>query len=223
MTADLTPFGFTPTESLVYTTLLRLGPTTGYAVARGARLARANAYAALEGLVTRGAATRTPPPARPARYRPTDPQALIAQLAMDQGAALDRLGRDLRGLTRPGDPVTREVSGSRAVANLVQQLVARAERRVEGIMASELWRPTLPAWRRAAERAQIQLLIRGDLPPDPPSWITPAAEDAPDATILVIDESQLVITAGQAEAIAGLWTSHPLVVLLARRALQTVS
>src|SRR6266511_1377004 len=37
MTADLTPFGFTPTESLVYTTLLRLGPTTGYAVARAAR------------------------------------------------------------------------------------------------------------------------------------------------------------------------------------------
>jgi len=223
MTVDLTPFGFTPTESLVYTTLLRLGPTTGYAVARGARLARANTYAALEGLVTRGAATRTPPPARPARYRPTDPQALIAQLALVQGAALDRLGRDLRGLTRPGDPVTREVSGSRAVANLVQQLVARAERRVEGIMASELWRPTLPAWRRAAERAQIQLLIRGDLPPDPPSWITAAAEDAPDATILVIDESQLVITAGEAEAIAGLWTSHPLVVLLARRALQTLS
>jgi len=223
MTVDLRPFGFTPTESLVYTTLLRLGPATGYAVARGARLARANAYAALEGLVTRGAATRTPPPARPARYRPTDPQALIAQLALVQGAALDRLGRDLRGLTRPGDPVTREVSGSRAVANLVQQLVARAERRVEGIMAGELWRPTLPAWRRAAERAQIQLLIRGDLPPDPPSWITPAAEDAPDATILVIDESQLVITAGEAEAIAGLWTSHPLVVLLARRALQTVS
>ncbi len=223
MPVDLTPFGFTPTESLVYTTLLRLGPATGYAVARGARLARANAYAALEGLVTRGAATRTPPPARPARYRPTDPQALIAQLAMVQGEALDRLGRDLRGLTRPGDPVTREVSGSRAVANLVQQLVARAERRVEGIMAGELWRPTLPAWRRAAERAQIQLLIRGDLPPDPPSWITPAAEDAPDATILVIDESQLVITAGEAEAIAGLWTSHPLVVQLARRALQTVS
>ena len=223
MTVDLRPFGFTPTESLVYTTLLRLGPATGYAVARGARLARANAYAALEGLVTRGAATRTPPPARPARYRPTDPQALIAQLALVQGAALDRLGRDLRGLTRPGDPVTREVSGSRAVANLVQQLVARAERRVEGIMASDLWRPTLPAWRRAAERAQIQLLIRGDLPPDPPSWITPAAADAPDATILVIDESQLVITAGEAEAIAGLWTSHPLVVLLARRALQTIS
>jgi sugar-specific transcriptional regulator TrmB len=222
MTLDLTPFGFTPTESLVYATLLRLGPATGYAVARAARLARANAYAALEGLVTRGAATRTPPPARPARFRPTDPQALIAQLALAQGEALDRLGRDLRGLSRPSDPVTREVSGGRAVANLAQQLLARAERRVEGIMAIELWRPTLPAWRRAGERAQIKLLIRGGLPPDPPSWIAAAAEDAPDATILVIDEAQLVIMSGEGEAIAGLWTSHPLIVMLARRALQTI-
>jgi hypothetical protein len=136
---------------------------------------------------------------------------------------LDQLGRDLRGLARPGEPVTREVSGSRAVANLVQQLVARAERRVEGIMALELWRPTLPAWRRAGERAQIKLLIRGGLPPDPPSWISAAAEDAPDATILVMDESQLVITSGEGEGIGGLWTSHPLVMLLARRTLQTIS
>ena len=48
---DLTPFGFTPTESLVYEVLLTGGPGTGYAVARGAGLARANAYSALEALV----------------------------------------------------------------------------------------------------------------------------------------------------------------------------
>ena len=166
MPIDLTPFGFTPTESLVYATLLRLGPSTGYAVARGARLARANAYGALEGLVSRGATTRTPPPQRPARYRPTDPQALIAQLATLQGEALDRLGRALRDFSRPGEPVTREVAGSRAVANLVMQLVARAERSVTGIMALELWRPTLPAWRRAAERARMSVRVRGGMPPD---------------------------------------------------------
>lgn len=221
MSVDLTPFGFTPTESLVYATLLRLGPSTGYAVARGTRLARANAYSALEGLVTRGAATRTPPTIRPARYRPIDPQALMAHLAALQGEALDRLGRELRGLARPGDPVTKEVAGSRAVANLVMQLVARAERRVEGIVASELWRPTLPAWRRAAERAQLDVRVRGDLPPDAPAWLTSASGDAPPpaATVLVVDESQLVITSGDGEAIGGLWTSHPLIVMLARRAL----
>jgi len=216
---DLTPFGFTPTESLVYATLLRLGPSTGYAVARGARLARANAYGALEGLVSRGAATRTPPPQRPARYRPTDPQALVAQLATLQGEALDRLSRELRDMSRPGDPVTREVSGSRAVANLVMQLVARAERSVKGIMALELWRPTLPAWRRAGERAEISVRVRGGMPTDAPPWLEPATDDAPAATILLIDAAQLVMTTGEGDAIAGLWTSHPLIVLLAQRAL----
>lgn len=222
MALDLTPFGFTPTESLVYATLLRLGPSTGYAVARGARLARANAYGALEGLVSRGAATRTPPPNRPARYRPIDPQALVALLATRQGEALDRLGREVRDLSRPGDPVTREVAGSRAVANLITQLVARAERSVEGMMALELWRPTLPAWRRAAERASLTVRARGGMPPDAPSWLQPAPEDAPAATVLLIDDTQLVMTTGEGEAIAGLWTSHPLIVLLVRRALQSV-
>jgi sugar-specific transcriptional regulator TrmB len=223
MALDLTPFGFTPTESLVYATLLRLGPSTGYAVARGARLARANAYSALEGLVSRAAATRTPPAVRPVRYRPIDPQALIAQLATVQGEALDRLGRELRGLARPGDPVTREVGGSRAVANLVMQLVARAERSVEGVVESDLWRPTLPAWRRAAERARMSVRMRGDLPQDAPPWLTAAAADDATATILVTDESQLVVTAGAGEVTSGLWSSHPLLVMLARRALRTLA
>jgi len=219
---DLTPFGFTPTESLAYATLLRLGPSTGYAVARGARVARANAYSALEGLVARGAATRTPPPNRPARYRPTDPQSLLAHLATLQGEALDRLGRQLRDISRPGEPVVREVAGNRAVANLLMQLVARAERSVEGVMALELWRPTLPAWRRAADRAQLKVRMRGGMPEDAPSWLQPAG-DTPDATVLLIDEAHLVITSGDGDAVTGLWTSHPLILLLARRALQTPS
>ena len=37
---DLTPFGFTPTESRVYQVLLGDGPGTGYAIARSAGLAR---------------------------------------------------------------------------------------------------------------------------------------------------------------------------------------
>jgi len=220
---DLTPFGFTPTESLVYSVLLRLGPSTGYAVAHAGRLARANAYSALEGLVTRGAASRTPSPARPMRYRPTDPQALLAQLATLQGEALDRLGRELRGLSLPVEPVTKEIAGNRAVANLILQLVARAERTVDGVMAAELWRPTLPAWRRAGERAQLDVALAGDLPADAPSWLKQAPEDALKVTMLIMDESQLVLTSGEGDAIAGLWSSHPLVVMIGRRALQTIS
>src|SRR3989454_5375596 len=154
---NLTPFGFTATESLAYAALLRLGPSTGYAVAHATRVARANTYGALEGLVSRTAALRLP--GRPARYRATDPAALIAQLAAEQGEALDRLSRSLRDADRSG-PEIRPVTGERAVANLIMQVVARAGRRAEGVLSAELLRPTLPAWRRAKERAVVELRDR---------------------------------------------------------------
>jgi sugar-specific transcriptional regulator TrmB len=222
---DLTPFGFTPTESLVYATLLRLGPSTGYAVARAARVARANAYGALEGLVTRGAARRAV--GRPTRYQPTDPQALLAALATLQGEALDRLARALRDASHPLEPVTKEVAGARAVANLILQLVARAER-VEGVLAADLWRPTLPAWRHAAKRgaagATVELRVAGELPADAEGLVSEAISAPADAsTILVVDEAQVVVTAGTGDQVAGLWSSHPLLAALARRALRTIT
>src|SRR5438552_17802937 len=134
-TVDLTPSGFTATESVVYSALLRLGPATGYAVGRTTRLARANAYAALEGLVTRGAAQRAA--GRPAHYRPADPRALLARLAAEQGEALDRLSHALEDASHPAEPETRIVAGARAVANGVPPIVARATARVQGILAAE--------------------------------------------------------------------------------------
>src|SRR5256885_16946816 len=106
---DLTPFGFTATESQAYAALLRLGPSTGYAIAHATRVARANTYGALEGLVRRTAALRLA--RRPARYRATDPTALIAQPAAQQGAALDRLTRALRDGTGPSSPEPRSAPG----------------------------------------------------------------------------------------------------------------
>src|SRR5207244_4348151 len=82
-------------------------------------------YGALEGLVSRTAALRLP--GRPARYRATDPAALIAQLAAEQGEALDRLSRSLRDADRAG-PESRTVTGERAAANLLMQVLARAGR-----------------------------------------------------------------------------------------------
>jgi sugar-specific transcriptional regulator TrmB len=73
MALDLTSFGFTPTESLVYEVLLKHGSGTGYAIARAAGLARANAYSALEGLVSKGAARVEG--GRPRRYSSESPPA----------------------------------------------------------------------------------------------------------------------------------------------------
>jgi sugar-specific transcriptional regulator TrmB len=212
---DLTPFGYTPTESRVYATLLRLGPSTGYAVAHAARIARANGYGALDGLVARGAAARLP--GRPARYRASDPQTLIAQLAVGQGEALERLSRALSDVSQPPEPETRTVEGARAVANLILQLVARTERRVQGVIAADLLRSTLPAWRRAAARAEVALQVAGDVPTEAAAFATGSvAADMP--TVLLIDEVHTVSVPAGGDA-AGIWSSHPAVASLARAAL----
>jgi sugar-specific transcriptional regulator TrmB len=214
--ADLTPFGFTATESLVYGALLRLGPSTGYGVAHATRVARANTYHALEGLVGRGAALRLA--GRPTRYRAADPGALLAQLAAEQGDALDRLSRALREASEPLEPDTRSVAGARALANLILQLVARAERSVEGVLAAELVRPTLPAWRRARERATLALRVAGEVPAEAQAL---GAESAPreTPTLLLIDGAQVVLATGIGEGAMGIWSSHPALVAAVRLAL----
>jgi len=214
MTIDLSPFGFTGTESAVYAALLRLGTATGYGIAQASRLARANVYTALEGLAVRGAVVALP--GRPARYRAADPAALIALIAAQQAAQLDRLERALGDSVGEPGVAVHEVVGERPVANVILRLVARAERRVEGTITPELWRLTLPAWRRAAERAALAVLATGP--------VSGAAEllagRAPgDATTLVVDEHIAIATAGAAAETVALWSEHPAFLALARRAL----
>jgi len=217
---DLTPFGFTATESQAYGALLRLGPSTGYAVAHAARIARANTYGALEGLAGRAAAIRLP--GRPARYRAVDPRALIAQLAAEQGQALDRLSQALRDASEPVEPESRTAAGARAAANLILQLVARAERRVEGVLAAELLRPSLPAWRRARERATLELRVAGDVPVEAGTLVaTGVPVDTP--TMLLIDDAQAVVADGMGEGVAAIWSSHPAILAVVRVALRSLA
>src|SRR5918994_4198952 len=99
---DLTHFGFTPTEGLVYQVLLTNGPGTGYALAREAGLARANAYSALEGLVSKGAARVEA--GRPRRYRSESPAGLIARISNNHGVALERLSGELENISTTTSP-----------------------------------------------------------------------------------------------------------------------
>lgn len=200
----------------MFRALLELGPSTGYVVARATGFARANAYSALEGLLRRGAAQRGA--GRPARYRATDPQTLLVQLSSEQGERLERLERAIANLHRPVEPVTHAVDGPRAIGNVIQQLVARATRGVDGIVAAELWSPTLPAWRHAARRAKLTVRISGDAPD--PEGLAAGQVAAGGPTMLVIDEQYTVVASGGGPAMAGLWSGHPLLVLLAQTNLE---
>lgn len=200
----------------MYGVLLELGPSTGYAVARTAGYARANTYAALEGLVRRSAAHRAA--GRPARYRAADPSSLVLLLAAEQGERLERLNRALADLGGPADPVTRTLQGARAVANVVQQLVARASRRVDGVIAAELWRPTLPAWRRAATRAELHVRIAGEA--EETEGLATSGAPVGHPTVLLVDGIYTLVAAPDGSGVlAGLWSGDPLMAILARATL----
>jgi len=143
---------------------------------------------------------------------------VLAQVAARQGEALDRLGRALEAVARPAEPETHVIEGARAVANVVQQFVARAAREVRGVLAADLWRPTLPAWRRAASRATLELHLAGDAA-DTAGLVT---ETVPPETptLLLVDDTYVITASGAGDQIQALWSSHPQIVELARRALR---
>src|SRR6476619_617952 len=143
---NLTHFGFTPTESHVYEVLLTSGPGTGYAIARAAGLARANAYSALEGMVAKGAARVEG--TRPKRYRPEAPAGLVARISNSHGLALERLSTELEAISVPNTPTVVEIESGRAVLQLITHDVARAARSVLLLVPPDAYPLLAPALRR---------------------------------------------------------------------------
>jgi hypothetical protein len=114
--------------------------------------------------------------------------------------------------------MTREVSGVRALSNVLTQLVARAERTIQGVIAAALWKPTVPAWRRAAGRANIDVRSAGEVADEEGILRGRVATDTP--TLLVIDDLRAVIANSDATSATGLWTAHPLIVRIASLAIE---
>ena len=217
---DLTPFGYTPTESRVYEVLLTGGPGTGYAIARTAGLARANAYSALEGLVAKGAARSDG--GRPRRYRPEDTTALIARIANQHGQALDKLSADLEGLAAPSAPTVVEIDSPRAALQLISHDVARAAASVSLLAPPEAYPLLAPALRRtAAAGVALNLLSTAPVELDFTAVGPVATDDAWPGTplICVVDERSAVVAYRQGSEVHGHWSTAPALVAAARLAL----
>jgi hypothetical protein len=218
---DLTPFGFTPTESLVYQVLLTGGPGTGYAIARSAGLARANAYSALEGLVSKGAARLDA--GRPRRYRPEPPPALLARISNSHGEAVERLTRELEAVSIPGTPTLVEVDSGRSVLQLLAHDIARATTSVALLAPPDAYPLITPALRRPfAGGARLELFSTGPVElgfvpvmvaaPDPDAW--PGMP-----VILVVDDRAALVAAREGGDARGHWSTAPAFVAAARLAL----
>jgi HTH-type transcriptional regulator, sugar sensing transcriptional regulator len=218
---DLTHFGFTPTESLVYEVLLTSGPGTGYGIARAAGLARANAYSALEGLVAKGAARVEG--GRPRQYRPEAPAGLIARIAHNHGIALDRLSTDLETIAVPSTPTVVEIESGRAVLQLITHDVARASRSV-GLLAPPDAFPLLaPALRRPVS-AGLPVSLWSTSPVElgfAPVELVSGDHGWPGMPVIaVVDDRSAILGFRQGNEVRGHWSTAPAFVAAARLALE---
>lgn len=213
-TLDLTPFGFTPTESLVYEVLLREGPGTGYGIARAAGLARANAYAALEGLVAKGGA-RIRPDERPRRFRPEPPEALVARILDHQARDLDHLRQSLDGVVVPSGDTLVEIHSGRGAIQLLAHDIARAKESVALFLPAEAWPLLGPALRKAggsgvtlrlcAMRPVTLDVAQVTIATPPPAW-------PGEPVLAVIDQRVALLAARHGELVSGHWGTAPTLV-----------
>jgi sugar-specific transcriptional regulator TrmB len=220
---DLTTFGFTPTESLVYEVLLRGGPGTGYAIARTAQLARANAYGALEGLVKKGAARVEE--GRPKRYRPEPPPALLARILERQGQALDVVSRTLEEIAVPATPTLVELSSARAALQIASRETARATQLVLLHAAPDAYPPLVPSLRKAAGSG-VTLSLSATAPVDLPFArvaVTPEGTAWPGQPfLLVVDGRSALLAARDGESVGGHWGTAPTLVAATTLAIETL-
>jgi sugar-specific transcriptional regulator TrmB len=219
---DLTRFGFTPTEGLVYEVLLTGGPGTGYAIARAAGLARANAYSALEGLVSKGAARVDA--GRPRRYRPEAPAGLIARISNEHGQALERLSRELDAVSVPETETLVEILSPRALLQLLTHDVARAAVSVNLLAPPDAYPLLAPALRRPyAAGLPLRLASTGPVELGFAPVEVVGAEDRQwpgMPVILVVDDRSAIIAARNGGEVRGHWSTAASFVAAARLALE---
>jgi sugar-specific transcriptional regulator TrmB len=207
---DLTGFGFTPTESLVYEVLVRAGPGTGYGIARAAGLARANAYSALEGLVLKGAARVDE--GRPKRYRPEPPRTLVARIIDRQAQALDTLSAVLDTVSVPASPTLVELGSARGVLQLLSHEIARAESRVRLVAPTDAYPPLVPVLRKAVAsgvRLELGAPTAAALPIGDVAAVDPLPAWPGEPFLFVIDQRGAAIGARTGEAVTGHWGTDP--------------
>lgn len=217
---DLTRFGFTPTESLIYEVLLNHGPGTGYALARAASLARANAYSALEGLVAKGGARVEG--GRPRLYRPEPPTGLIARISNDHGLALERLSAELEAVSVPETPTVVEIGSARAVLQLITHDVARATRSVFLLAPPDAFPILAPALRRPVSAGiPVELYSTGPVNMEfLPVEAVPEGHAWPGMPIIsVVDGRSALLAYRQGNDVRGHWSTAPAFVAAARLAL----
>ena len=123
--------GFSEYEAKVYVASLRLGPATGYQVAKESGVPRSVVYEVLQKLVVRGAVV-TQSFADMVRYGAVPPDQLLSRMRREMEDSLSALSRDLKGF-KLGSTVrgnTWNLTLRKNIMAYARQLIDRAESEV---------------------------------------------------------------------------------------------
>jgi predicted transcriptional regulator len=127
----LTEIGLTEYEAKAYIAVLRLGPASGYQVAKESGVPRSAIYEILAKLVMRGAAL-TQSFAEQVRYAPVPPEQFLGRLRRDFQDHYDVLLEGLGDLTRTAAPPgnTWNLTGRTNLFSYARQMIDQAKQEV---------------------------------------------------------------------------------------------
>ncbi|MEO8138774.1 MAG: hypothetical protein ABI742_03955, partial [Gemmatimonadota bacterium] len=187
------------------------------AVARNAGLARANAYSALEGLVTKGAARAED--LQPKVFRAEPPATVLARIANAQGESLESLSQALDGFGAPATPSIVEISSPKGLLQLLTHEVGRARESVRLIAPAEAYPILGPALRRAVS-AGLEVILCAQAQVQLPYALVeaiPVGHSWPGIPLLaVVDQKSALIASRDGADVQGHWSSAPAFVAAAR-------
>ncbi len=217
--AAMRRLGFTASDARIYLALLKRQPATGYELAASSGVPRSAIYNVLGRLERRGLVQAVQ--RKPARYRPLEPERLLAQLEARFHEGLEELRTGLAGLARPAaDSRSWTVTGYAAMLDQARTLLAGCRDTVH----ASLWRREAealaePLRRVAAAGRELLLFSFTSLPELPGRTLSYDLAEAdlerhwPHRIVLLVDRRRALIgAAGGSEDDQALVSEDPALV-----------
>ncbi len=197
MTDELSRFGLTRTEAAAYLSLLRIGPSSGYAVAKDLGIARANIYPALACLDRRELIQKHA--GRPQIFEALPPDACVALLAAEQAEALAALEHKLEAFDEATASVAKSFESTRTARAIADRLAGRAKAKLVADVSRPVESLLAPHARRLARQGVAVSIV--------------ATDETPLSYVMVDDQWALFwLQDGR-----GIWGSDPILLAIAAK------
>lgn len=125
----LIDFGFTKTEAVVYTTLLKVGKTNGYKLAKELNLSRSSVYQALESLYKNGYVLMTPNGSK--EYEAKEPEQMFKEIEKRFYKNAESIKEQLKNIKKPlkKDYYLR-IEGYTNILDTLQEIIRDAQKEI---------------------------------------------------------------------------------------------